>query len=177
MSFDANNLYYRDNLNNNLLTNQTVKNLQDQIKSTSLMYKLISLIKTYWYVIILIVIIIVLYKRYKSVHESFAVPTFNPYHPVNVNQNYTHYLGNDPVPNGVYNNSVQPVNYKNVEFLGIFDKVAYDFPNTRPVINTTPIYYTPKVVSDNNNKYKKINEENINDIVKITYKKSKLDNV
>ena len=195
MSFDASALNFYDKPNDNLLTKETINKLNDQINSSSLGFIILSFIKSYWYVIFFIVVIIILIKLYKLKHKEhfnmeqpmnykdlmnnqseFGRPTFNPYHPLDVNVNYTHDLGSDPKFNGVYNNNVSDIDYQPMEFLGAFDSMTYDFPNTRDIINTNPSYTNHPVLSDkDNNQYKKVNQENLNDLVKITYKRNNLD--
>lgn len=194
MSFDPSSLYYNNNINDNLLKKETVDNLNEQIKNASFFYSTLSLMKSYWmliFFIVVIIILIILYKRhnkesfemeqpeeYKNIMQQeseFGRPTFNPYHPLDANVNYNHDLGMDPMFNGVYNNNVKPIDYKPMEFLGAFDNMEYDFPNTRNIINTHPSYHLPSILSDKSSaQYKKINEENMNDVVKITYRKNNL---
>ena len=49
------------------------------------------------------------YKDLMNNQSEFGRPTFNPYHPLDVNVNYTHDLGSDPKFNGVYNNNVSDI--------------------------------------------------------------------
>lgn len=186
MSFDPSTLYFSNNIKDNLIRKETIDNLNEQIKLSSSFNYIISLLKTYWYVIFFIVVIIILkilyqrkqrenFEQEKEEMEPFARPTFNPYHSIEENINYNHDLGTDPIFNGVYNNDVQPIDYKPMEFLGAFDEMSMDFAHTRPIINTEPSYYLPQHISDPmNNQYKRVNEENINDTVKITFRKNKM---
>lgn len=194
MSFDTNTLYFTNNINNNLLNKETLSSLEEQVNNSKPLYVIVSYLKTYWYLIFFIVVIIILVIRYKRKQQenfemensmtynelmnqesNFGRPTFNPYHKISDNVNYNHDLGTDPKFNGVYNNDVKPMDYQPIEFLGAFDNLDYDFPNTRPIINTQPSYFIPSTNSDKSNTaYKKINEENMNDVVKITYKRNNL---
>ena len=180
MSFDASSLYYTNNINNNLVSKETIDTLNKQVKETSIFYSILSLFKKSWHIIFIIIFIIILIKLYKRHNKekfmnyndfinqpsTFARPTFNPYHSINENVNYNHFLGDDVKvpPYGVYNNNVSDVNYKNMEFLGLFDTPDYLYNNTKPIINTQPDILPQQP-------YKPIKEEYDNDIVKITYRK------
>ena len=66
MSFDVSNLYYTENINNNLITKETIDNLNKQVKETSIIYSFINLLKKFWHIIFIIVFIIILIKLYKK---------------------------------------------------------------------------------------------------------------
>ena len=107
--------------------------------------------------------------------NNFNRPTFNPLHSINDNQNYNHFLPNDPLFNGVYNNNISDRNYKPMDMLTndtMLDN--YQYINSNPIINTQPTYYNANSllpVSDKNYKdYRKINEENINGKITMTFK-------
>ena len=107
--------------------------------------------------------------------NNFNRPTFNPLHSINDNQNYNHFLPNDPLFNGVYNNNISDRNYKPMDML-TYDTMLdnYQYINSNPIINTQPTYYNANSllpVSDKNYKdYRKINEENINGKITMTFK-------
>lgn len=197
MSFDTSKLYYTANINNNLVSKETINNLNKQIKETSIFYLFIDFLKKFWHILFIIIFIIILIKLYKNHNKekfmnyndfinqpsTFARPTFNPYHSIDENINYNHFLGDDIKDNpfgGVYNNNVNDVPYKNMEFLGLFDEPEsfslkakpsgnlgfpdYLYNDTKPIININPSVLPQQP-------YKPIKEEYDNDVVKITYKK------
>lgn len=114
--------------------------------------------------------------------NNFNRATFNPLHSINDNQNYNHYVGDDPLFNGVYNNKVHDIHYKPMDMLTnemILDNYPYEninneLLNTNNILNTQPSYINANSklpVSDMNYKsYRKINEENINGKIKMTFK-------
>ena len=118
--------------------------------------------------------------------NNFNRPTFNPLHSLDNNQNYNHFTGNDPLFNGVYNNNVHDRHYKPMDGLLDNSMILDDYPyadvnnnifNHKPIINTNPSYFNANSllpISDNNYKdYRKINEENINGKINMTFKKVK----
>jgi len=115
--------------------------------------------------------------------NNYNRPTFNPLHPLDNNQNYNHFTGNDPLFNGVYNNNVHDRHYKPMDGLLDNSMILDDYPyadinnnifNHKPIINTNPSYFNANSllpISDNNYKdYRKINEENINGKITMTFK-------
>jgi len=115
--------------------------------------------------------------------NNFNRPTFNPLHSLDNNQNYNHFTGNDPLFNGVYNNNVHDRHYKPMDGLLDNSMILDDYPyadvnnnifNHKPIINTNPSYFNANSllpISDNNYKdYRKINEQNINGKITMTFK-------
>lgn len=179
---DTSNLYYTTN-NNLLISDKTLEGFNNIIERNNIFNKILNYIISYWFIFVILIIVIILYLLYVRNKENFYVdtkdaeenmankfvrPTFNPYHSINDNQNYSHMLMDNYNSDGI--------NYKNMEFLGVNDVEDnyYYINNNHPIINTQPTYNIDenKKLSDNNyTDYKKVNKENIDDLVKITFKK------
>lgn len=173
-----------------LISNNTLNQLNEliHVKSLTLSEKIIQLLKTYWYIVVICIILLIIFIwRYKKIkknkekffyddldklNENIAIPTFNPYLPIEKQNSYVRYLPNESFK-GAINNNINNIDYVNTNnMIGLLDNIDDRYSQfQQPLINTGPLYHNTNPnenISDINLQNNRIlNNNNLNNLNEI----------